>query len=71
MSIVADMTRSRKIRPEPFLAVQAEGQSCIGVNAALMKFVENDKTDAGECGIILDQAGQNAFCDHLDPCGSH
>ena len=49
------------------LALEAQSQSQIRVQAAFVKFVEDDATDARQFGrIILEHARQDAFGDHFD-----
>ena len=51
-------------RPRHF---EAEREAQIGRQGAFVEFVEDDGIDAGQVGAVLDHAGQNAFCHHLDP----
>lgn len=47
-------------------AIEAQGQCQVGVEAALMEFVEDQQAHAIECRIILQAAGEDAFGDHFD-----
>ena len=48
------------------LALDAQGESEIGVQAALVKLIEDDTGDALQGGILLQHAGKDALGDHLD-----
>ncbi len=48
--------------------VQTQGQRQIGVEAALVKFVENQQTHAFQRRVVLQAASENAFGDHFDAC---
>ena len=47
-------------------AIQAQGQRQVGVEAAFVKFVEDQQTHAVQCWIVLQTAGEDAFGDHFD-----
>ena len=47
-------------------AVQAQGQCQVGVEAALVEFVEDQQTDTVQCRIVLQTTGEDAFGDHFD-----
>ena len=48
------------------LAVARQGQTEVGVEAALVEFVEQHRRHAVEAGIVLDHPGEDALGDHLD-----
>ena len=48
---------------------EGEGQTEVRVNAALMELVEDHESDAVQGGIRLDQSGQDALGEDLDPGG--
>lgn len=47
--------------------VEREGKAEIGVEVALVEFVEEDGGDAGKAGVVLDHPREHALGDHLDP----
>ena len=52
---------------EGFLYLETEGEAEIGVNGALVHFVEQDRGDAWKFGIGAQHCCKNTFGDHLDP----
>ena len=58
--------REAKLRTQDGLAVAGEGEAEVGIQAALVKLVEQDAGDAVERRIVQDHAGEDAFGDHLD-----
>ena len=61
------MTRIRRSGRTQRLGLQRERQAEVGVEAALVELVEDEKADPLERGIGLDQAGEHALGDHLEP----
>ena len=55
-----------QILVEAGLGVEGEGKAEIGVEGALVEFVEQHRRDALQLGIVEDQAGEHAFGDDLD-----
>ena len=49
--------------------MEGERQAEVGVNAALVELVEDHESDPIQRGIRLDQAGQDALGEDLDPGG--
>ncbi|MNQ64002.1 hypothetical protein D3C85_784040 [compost metagenome] len=47
-------------------AVEAKGQGQVGVEAALVEFVEDHQADAFQRRVFLQAAGEDAFGDYLD-----
>ena len=47
-------------------AVKAQGQRQVGVEAALVEFVEDQQAHAIQCRVVLQAASENAFGDHFD-----
>ncbi len=58
-----------KIGAEGAADFEREGKAEIGIEAALVEFVEDHRADAGEFGVGLDHAGEDAFGDNLDARG--
>ncbi len=56
-SIVADMTRSRKSSRKPCCTSRAKREAEIGVERALVEFVEQHRGDAVEHRIVEHRAG--------------
>ncbi len=46
--------------------VERERQRQVGIQAALVEFVEDHQTDAFQAWVVLQTTGENAFGDHLD-----
>ena len=65
-SSVADITRMRKSSRRPCLRVARQREPEIGIERALMKFVEQHRGDAVQFGIVEDLPRENAFGDDLD-----
>jgi hypothetical protein len=55
-----------QILAQVLLALDAQGQSQIGVQTALVEFVEDHAADAGEPRVFLQHAREDAFSDHFD-----
>ena len=58
-SMVADMTRMPQILAQALLHVARQRQAEIGVERALVEFVEQHRGDAVEHGIVEDEPGKN------------
>ncbi|VVO27028.1 hypothetical protein PS708_04679 [Pseudomonas fluorescens] len=56
----------RLIIAKEFAAVQAQGQRQVGVEAALVKLIEDQQAHAVQRRIVLQAAGEDAFGDHFD-----
>ncbi len=56
-----------EIVPQPLLALDGEGERRIGVQAALVEFIEDDQRHAAELGILLQHPGQHPLGDYLEP----
>lgn len=56
----------RLLVAEQIAAIEAQGQGQVGVEAALVEFVEDQQADAFQRRIILQATGQDALGDHLD-----
>ena len=47
-------------------AIEAQGQREVGVEAAFVKFVEDQQAHAFQCRVVLQAPGEDAFGDHFD-----
>ncbi|CRM08189.1 hypothetical protein [Pseudomonas sp. 24 E 13] len=47
-------------------AIEAQGQRQVGVEAALVKFVEDQQAHAVQRRVVLQATGEDAFGDHFD-----
>ncbi|MNC24087.1 hypothetical protein D3C75_721290 [compost metagenome] len=56
-----------EIVTQPLLALDGEGQGGIGVQAALVEFVEDHQGDAGQLGVLLQHPGQHPLGHYLEP----
>ena len=56
-----------QILAQPALRIARDGQAQIGVEGALVEFVEQDRPDAGKLRIFEDHAREHTLGDHLDP----
>ena len=56
-----------QVWPEHGPALQAEGQSHVGLQGALVEFVEDDAAHTGQFGVGQQAAGQHALGDDLQP----
>ena len=56
-----------QVLAQPLLGVAGKREAEIGVEGALVEFVEQHGGDPIEGGIVEDQAGEHALGDHLDP----
>ena len=54
-----------QVGPQHGLRFQAEGETQVGVEAALVELVEDDQPDALQGGVGLEEAGEHPFGDHL------
>ncbi len=55
-----------QILAQVLLALEAQREPQVGVQAALVKFVEDHAADARESRVVLQHARENALGDHLD-----
>ncbi len=53
--------------PQRRAELQRQGQPQVGLQAALVEFVEDQAADARQIGVRLDHPGEDTFGDHLDP----
>ena len=51
------------------MGFKTKGESRVGLKAALMEFIEDDRTDPGQERVVLEAAGQDPLRDHLDAGG--
>ena len=66
-SMVADITSSLQILAQALLRVARQREAEIGVERALVEFVEQHaRRRPSSDGIVEDHAGEDAFGDHLD-----
>jgi hypothetical protein len=56
-----------QILAQPALRIERERKAEIGIERALVEFVEQHGRDAVERGIVEDHAGEDALGHHLDP----
>ncbi|MCY1285500.1 hypothetical protein D9M70_344420 [compost metagenome] len=56
----------RRLVAQQRAAVEAEGQGQVGVQAALVEFVEDHQADPFQRRVLLQAAGEDALGDHLD-----
>ena len=56
----------REVLPSPFTNLTKKGESEVGLEAALVKLVENDGRDPVEEGVVLNPPEQDAFGHHLE-----
>ncbi|MNH04679.1 hypothetical protein D3C79_639830 [compost metagenome] len=56
-----------EIVAQPLLALDGEGQGGVGMQAALVEFIEDDQGDARELGILLQHPGQHPLGHYLQP----
>ena len=56
-----------QIRAQRLLDFQAQGEPEIGVQGALVEFVEDHGTIGSQAGVALQVAGEQPLGDHLDP----
>ena len=56
-----------QILAQALLRVARQRQAEIGVERALVEFVEQHRADAGQFRVVQDLPGEDAFGDHLDP----
>ena len=68
-SSVADITRSRRSSRSAPRNLHAQREAEIGVDRAFVELVEDHRADAGQLGVGLHHAGQDALGHHLDPRG--
>ena len=55
-----------QVLTQPALAVEAERQSQIGMQAALVEFIKNDQPDPLQRRVALQAAGKQALGQHFD-----
>ncbi|MNS59854.1 hypothetical protein D3C72_928270 [compost metagenome] len=56
-----------EILPQPLLALDGEGQGGIGMQAALVEFIENDERHPGKLRVLLQHPGQHPLGHYLEP----
>src|SRR5690606_39919782 len=57
--------RSRSVAQQ-LAAIEGKRQRQIGIQAALVEFIEDHQPDALQRRVVLQAAGKNALGDHLD-----
>ena len=55
-----------QVLAQPGAHIQAQRQAQVGLQIALVEFIEDHQADAFECRIVLQAAGEDALGDHLD-----
>ena len=55
-----------QVGPQGGRCVERESEAEVGRQVALVDLVEHDQADAGELGVLLQAAGEDAFGHHLD-----
>ncbi len=60
------MTQNAQIVPQSPLALERQGQAEVGVERALVEFVEQHRRDAVEPRVVEDHAREHALGHHLD-----
>ena len=63
--MVADMTRRRR-SSRSCGGIECQSKAQIAIETAFVEFVEENRSDAGQLGIIEDHAGKDALGDHFD-----
>ena len=58
-----------EVLPQPLLALDGEGQGGVGMQAALVEFIEDHQGHAGQLGVLLQHPGQHPFGHYLEPGG--
>ena len=57
-----------QIRTQSLLRIERQGKAEVGVHGAFVEFVEQDRADARQCGIVENHPRENAFGYDLDAC---
>ena len=55
-----------KFRPDERLRVECQGQGDVSVERPFVELVEDHESNAVECGIVVQLAGEDALGDHFD-----